>query len=104
VEGAQRMIAQFNDLMHYLEVDEANPERITTDCEVALQNALMQLRESIASSNATITHDPLPIIKAHSAHLQLVFQELLDNAVKFRTTAPPQVHVWAEHEVGRWRF
>jgi len=104
VEGTQRMIAQFNDLMHYLEVDEANTERITTDCEVVLQRALMQLHESIATSSATITHDPLPTIKAHPAHLQLVFQELLDNAVKFRTTAPPQIHVWAEHEERGWRF
>src|SRR5581483_11759267 len=104
VEGSRRMIAQLNDLMHYLEVDEAATERVITNCEVVFQRALAHIHEAIAANDATITHDPLPTVEAHPAHLQLVFQELLDNAVKFRTAAPPQVHVWAEREAHGWRF
>ncbi len=104
VEAAQRMVAQLNDLMHYLEVDAAGVERRATNCEDVLQRALEQLRTPISASNAAITHDPLPTLDAVPAHLQLIFQELIDNALKFHEGTPPQVHVWATRETRAWRF
>lgn len=104
VEGTKRMQAQFTDLMHYLEIEEPDDGITSTECETLLQNALDALREPIAASGATITHDPLPTITANAKHLQLVFQELIDNAVKFRASTPPQVHVWAERDGVGWRF
>jgi PAS domain S-box-containing protein len=104
VEGTKRMQAQFTDLMHYLEMEEPGTGITTTDCDLLVRNALDALREPIATSGAIITHAPLPTIEANAQHLQLLFQELLDNAVKFRTSAPPQVHVWAEREAHAWRF
>ena len=104
VEGTKRMQAQFTDLMHYLEMEDPGSGITTTDCDVVLQSALAKLRDPIASSGATIIHDPLPTLTANAKHLQLVFQELIDNALKFRNSAPPQVHVWAEPEEDGWRF
>jgi PAS domain S-box-containing protein len=104
VEGTKRMQAQFTDLMHYLEMEEPGEGVTFTDCEAVLRRALEELKEPIAASGATITHDPLPTLAANAKHLQLVFQELVDNAVKFRDSAPPRVHVWAEREEGGWRF
>jgi PAS domain S-box-containing protein len=104
VEGAKRMRAQFTDLIHYLEVDEQGSVRSTTNCEEVLRLVLEALQESITTSAAVVTHDPLPTIEANAAQLQLVFYELLDNALKFRNLVPPQVHVWAEREERDWRF
>ena len=104
VEGTKRMQAQFTDLLHYLEMEEPSDGIIMTDCELLLQYAFDALQEPIATSGAIITHDPLPTIKAHAKHLQLVFQELLDNTVKFRNSAPPRIHIWAEREKQAWRF
>ena len=104
VEGTARMQAQFTDLMHYLEMEDPGVGITTTNCETILQYALEQLREAITTSGATITHDPLPTLEANAKHLQLVFQELLENAVKFHNSTPPQVHVWAEREADAWRF
>jgi PAS domain S-box-containing protein len=104
VEGTKRMQAQFTDLMHYLEMEDPSDGITTTDCELLFQRTLDLLREPMVDSGAIITHDPLPTVEANARHLQLVFQELLDNAVKFRNNAPPQVHVWAEREDSGWRF
>lgn len=104
VEGTHRMRAQFTDLLHYLEIEEPGMAMATTNCETTLQHTLEVLREPIAMSDATITHDPLPTLVANAKHLQLLFQELMDNAVKFHDAAPPQVHVWAEREAHGWRF
>jgi signal transduction histidine kinase len=104
IEGTQRMAAQFNDLMRYLEVDERGQERAATDCEEILQRALETLREPMSASGATVTHDPLPTIEANAHQLQIIFHELLDNALKFRNNAPPCVHMWATRQEQSWRF
>ncbi len=104
VDGTKRMQAQFTDLMHYLEVDGQDLGVVTTDCEILLQQALLALHDVISTSGATITHDPLPTLVANPAQLQLVLQELLDNALKFRDSTPLRVHVWAEREEDGWRF
>lgn len=104
VKGTRRMVEQLNDLMQYLEVDIASVERIPTDCEAVLQRALDHVRPAIISSGATVTYAPLPTLHVSPMHLQLVFQELLDNALKFHDTASPQVHVWAVREARGWRF
>ncbi len=104
VDGTKRMQAQFTDLMHYLEVDEHPDTIVRTDCEVLLQQAIAVLRDPISTSDATITHDPLPTPAVSPTQLQLVLQELLGNALKFRDSMPLRVHVWAEREEGGWRF
>lgn len=104
VEGTKRMQAQFTDLLHYLEIEEPGDGITTTDCELLFHSALEAVREPIATSNATITHEPLPTLAANAKHLQMVFRELLDNAIKFRTSLPPCIHVWAEREGPAWRF
>ena len=104
VEGTARMQAQFTDLMHYLEIDEPSGSMSMTNCEDLLQRVVDALREPIARSDATLTHDPLPTVVADAKQLQMVFLELLDNAVKFHNSEPPRIHVWAEREEGGWRF
>jgi PAS domain S-box-containing protein len=104
VDGARRMQAQFADLRHYLEVDELGHSVTTTDCEALLCNAVEALREPLAARGATVTHDPLPTLDANAYQLQLVFQELLDNALKFHNDVPPKIRVWTERETGGWRF
>ncbi len=104
IEGTRRMQAQFTDLMHYLEMEEPGEGITTTDSEVVVRCALEGLREQIEITRATITHDFLPTLAANAKHLQLVFHELLDNALKFRNSKPPCVHIWAEREATGWRF
>ena len=51
-----------------------------------------------------VTHDPLPIVLADATQLLQVFQNLLGNALKFRTAAPPIVHISAERQEDAWGF
>lgn len=104
VEGTKRMQAQFTDLMHYLEIEGLGEGVTMTDCKTVLLHALDALHEPIAASGATITYDPLPTTAANAKYLQLLFQELLDNAIKFHDGAPPQVHVGAQRQDGCWCF
>lgn len=104
VEGTQRMQAQFTDLMQYLEVDAQDHHVALVECEILFHQALAHVHAQLTASGATVTHDPLPTVVANAEQLQLVFQELLDNALKFRDSKPARVHIWAEREADGWRF
>ena len=41
--------------------------------------------EAIEESGAVITHDPLPIVAGDQVQLTQLFQNLLANAIKFRS-------------------
>jgi chemotaxis family two-component system sensor kinase Cph1 len=70
-----------------------------------LQAALANLRTTIGESGAVVTYDPLPTITTDGAQLTQVFQNLVGNAIKYRSAEVPQVHASAtKNEGGEWIF
>src|SRR5262249_15039175 len=57
-----------------------------------------------AANMASITHDDLPAVTGDAAQLRLVFQNLIGNALKFRSALPPRVHVSAQQNNTYWQF
>jgi two-component system, chemotaxis family, sensor kinase Cph1 len=58
----------------------------------------------IAEAGTVITHDPLPTISADETQLLQVFQNLIQNAIKFRRDEPPQIHISAVKNEKEWIF
>jgi light-regulated signal transduction histidine kinase (bacteriophytochrome) len=69
-----------------------------------LAEACRSLRAALDESRAVVTADPLPTVPAIRPELLLLFQNLIQNAVKFRADASPQIHVGARHDGERWLF
>ena len=106
VEGATRMGRMIRDLLEYtrassIPVDHSVP---TVDLEIVLAEAVSNLRASIDESNAIVTHDPLPVLRAEPVHLQQIFQNLISNAIKYRGSEPPRIHIGAVLLPGGWEF
>jgi signal transduction histidine kinase len=51
-----------------------------------------------------VTHDSLPVLPVATVHAQLIFQNLIGNALKYRGSAPPVVHIGARKQGGAWIF
>jgi PAS domain S-box-containing protein len=96
VEGATRMGELIEDILAYSLFDPKKKDYKTVDCEVVLTSALRNLESTIQESGAKITHDSLPIIEAVPAQMTQVFQNLIGNAIKFRGTEAPEIHISAE--------
>ena len=47
-------------------------------------------------SLSQITSDPLPPVRAREVHLEQIFQNLIGNAIKYRSAEAPRIHVAAE--------
>ncbi len=104
VDGATRMQTLINDLLAYSRVSTRGKEFEQTDCEAVLQEALANLHKAIDESSAIITHDPLPTIMGDHTQLVQLFQNLTGNAIKFRGTKPPEVHIGAQRGEREWQF
>ena len=59
-------------------------------------NALQNLEAAIDASAAIVTVDPLPKVQGNPTHLLRVFQNLIANAIKYRSDAPIRIHLSAE--------
>jgi light-regulated signal transduction histidine kinase (bacteriophytochrome) len=74
------------------------------DCERVLAAVLDSLSVALAESQAVVTHDPLPFVQANRMAIEQVLQNLIGNAVKYRSELPPHIHVAAEQSGDTWRL
>jgi signal transduction histidine kinase len=102
--GAKRMDELLTGLLQYSRVQTQDKPRATVPAQAALNAALENLRADIDESNAAISSDPLPSVNVDGMQFMQLLQNLLHNAIKFRSDQRPQIHVGcAKHEDG-WMF
>ena len=96
VEGVLRMKQLIHDLLAYSRVSTEDRVVRPTSCEELLARALDDLRGAVAESGAVVTHGPLPTVAVDERQMRQVFQNLVGNAIKFRSKERPRIHVTAE--------
>ena len=104
VDGADRMRVLINDLLTYSRVHSQSKKAVPTDCETVLSHTLMGLQLAIQESAVKISHDPLPTVMGDDVQLTQLFQNLIGNAIKFRSGDAPVVHVGCERRDTDWIF
>jgi light-regulated signal transduction histidine kinase (bacteriophytochrome) len=98
IEGSNRMTSLVRDMLLFTRV--APPKLESIPLESALQGVRMNLNREIAESQGVITNDPLPEVNADPIQVGLLLQHLIANALKFRSSLPPLIHISAEEEEG----
>jgi signal transduction histidine kinase len=104
VDGAKRLQNMINGLLEYSRVETSGESFESVDCEKVLVDTLANLKVAIEESSTVITHDPLPTVMADRSQVLQLFQNLIGNAIKFRSQEAPRIHVTAGHEDDEWTF
>lgn len=104
IEGGRRMRTLINNLLTYARLGAHEHPFAPVDGEAVLQQALVNLRLVIEESGAVVTHEPLPRVWADATQLLQVFQNLLGNALKFRSAEPPAIHIGITRTTDAWEF
>ena len=83
-----------NDLLQYSKITQKR-ENIPVNFEHVLEHALTNLKVPIEENNAIITHDLLPTINVDEQLMVQLFQNLIGNAIKYRSQETPKIHISA---------
>jgi len=105
IRSADRMEERINDLLNYSQLGQVK-ELTVLDCNDTLQLVTGDLNLLIEKNEAKITTENLPTaMKAYGTELQLIFQNLINNAIKFKATdRQPKVHISSEIKNDGWEF
>jgi len=104
LDGAQRMSTLIQDLLVYSRAGFKDKSYPPVQSGQILEQILAALLPVIRESGAIITHDPLPEIAVDTTQFGQLLQNLLSNALKFRSTDPPRIHIGVAKENGCYRF
>ncbi|MBO0824662.1 MAG: GHKL domain-containing protein, partial [Actinobacteria bacterium] len=104
VDGARRMQALVDDLLTFSRVGRLEPEPVLVSCASAASQAQVNLAAEIRATGAVIELDELPSVRAEFSLLTSVFQNLIGNAIKFRSDQPPVIRLSATRDEHFWLF
>ncbi len=105
VDGAARMRQIILDLLNYSRVGQGNFEKEEVDLEDLMEEILKLEQTAIADNGAAITWSKLPKINAAKTPIQQVFQNLINNAIKYRKpNMDPEIHIKGEESKTHWKF
>jgi len=69
-----------------------------------LAGAVASIQQAIEENRAVVSHDPLPELYCDPKQIGYVFASLMENAIKFRSEHPPDIHVSAAEKKNDWIF
>jgi light-regulated signal transduction histidine kinase (bacteriophytochrome) len=104
VDGAQRMRQLVSDLLSYSRVGTRGKAAVPTDAAAACSTAIKNLSATIEESAAVVRCDRLPWVMADDTQLVQLFQNLIGNALKYRSDASPAIDVGCQRQGDRFRF
>lgn len=104
IESAVRMKSLILDLLAYSRVATRGKAPEPIDCQRLLDRTVDNLGVAISEAGAVITHGPLPTVYGDDAQLLQVFQNLIQNGIKFRKDEPPKIHISAVKNKNNWVF
>ena len=104
-QNGGRLQALLSDLRQYIFLSESEQQEThAVDCDTILRGVVSGLDGAIRESGASITSEPLPTIESVEILMTQLFQNLIGNAIKYRSEASPRIQVSAERRGSDWVF
>jgi two-component system CheB/CheR fusion protein len=95
-QAVQRLQLLVTDLLSYTRAAASfQPPRGAVDPLAAVRTAIANLQGTIDDQKAAVTFGLLPPVRIHESHLVQLFQNIISNALKYRSEDPPRVRITA---------
>jgi len=105
VDGALRMQKLLIDLLEFSRVNTRAKSFLQVDTSTILGQVILNLKSLIDENTALITNNDLPVVPADESQILRVFQNLIENAIKFRKkTELPKIHISCTKQKNRYQF
>jgi signal transduction histidine kinase len=87
----QKLKLLTEDIIAYTELDHDGAQKETVSLNVIVKSVLHDMKDKLLECNAVVEYDDLPSIQGYPSLLLLLFNNLVDNAIKFCGEARPPV-------------
>ncbi len=104
-ESVNRMQALINDMLQYSRVNRKGNKFSTVNLNGVLSIAVANLTKRIEENQTIITYEAMPEIVGDQSQLIRLFQNFIDNAIKFRSPErKPVIHISVKEVDGEYEF
>lgn len=103
-EGASRMHMLINDLLKYSSLTARQGELNNVDCNLILRDVLTDFSLSLKEGDVQISAERLPVIKGNITEIRQMFQNFIQNSIKFRSERQPEIKIACEKQNSHWLF
>ncbi|MFQ5698138.1 MAG: ATP-binding protein [Myxococcota bacterium] len=100
--ASSRARALVDSLHDFARIGSQPLRRAPTSLDAILDQALANLRVPLREAHARVGREPLPTLDVDGIQLVRVFQNLLENALKFRGKEPVEIEVRADRRPDGW--
>lgn len=104
VDGSERMKKLIQDLLQYSRVGTEKEAIKEVDCNEVMNAVKADLALSVSEANAKLIIHPLPVIKAVYPQMIQLFQNLVANALKYRSEKQPEIEIGCSNNNDQWEF
>ncbi len=95
IDAVTRMRQLVKDLLSYSRIDSQGEEPTRIELNEVVKMALDNLHSAVTESGAEIKVSNLPCVLGDKTQLIQLFQNLIENALKFKDNKPPQIKISA---------
>ena len=103
-QSAGRLEGMVDAVLRCARIDSHGEEFAVVDLEAVLDRVLERAGGELAALGGRVERERLPAVTGDESQLEQLFENLLDNALKFRGSAPPRLEIGAEDEGGAWHL
>ncbi|MCB0610032.1 MAG: PAS domain-containing protein [Lewinella sp.] len=103
-QGVRRMDAIIKSLLELSRLNEENPACQLIDLNVVITEIREKLHSLLTRKNARIIGHNLPEIYGNYGQLSLLFQNLIENGIKYNESASPEVSITALEALNGYEF
>lgn len=105
VDGAKRMRLIIQDLLEFSRISRSNYQAEQVDTNEVVNDIKFILKIPVEEKKAIIRSDKLPVIQFYKVPLRQIFQNLIENALKYNKEGiPPEIDIAAQEFDDHWQF
>jgi len=103
--GTVRMRELLADVLAYSEIaGSADRPSEMVDLNAVIEGTLDNMRIRITETGTQVAVDPMPLLMAHPHRIASLFQNFLENAIKYRSHRVPEVRIRVEQNSKEFNF
>jgi two-component system, chemotaxis family, CheB/CheR fusion protein len=101
-ESTAQMQELINKLLEFSHIDQSNKPMTQIDCNKCVEKALNNLKLAVTSGKVNVKVDPLPKIWGDASQITQLFQNLIQNAIKYKGPRNPRIRISSKQLDKEW--